>query len=246
MKFRLKIYIFLFAVASIINACTKGSYDNRTTENTNLSNTAFIRVFSGVLNGSRNFVYYDNIPMTGTGLNLRSIFPSSAPFAGIPTGSRTILIRDTLSATTQKAVSLSNNFEAGKYYTIFTYDTVTAAKAMIINDVFTVPADTTSLIRFVNLAHSLTPMPNLDVYSRRLKANLFTNISAIKATDFVTYAPTGLTDTLEIRQTGTSTLLLQANSITYPRQRVFTLVFTGRQADVSGTFARTLTSYITF
>lgn len=214
-------------------------------EQTDLSSKSYLKVYNSVINTSRNYVYVDNVPITGAGLAYGALFPSISYYSAIDAGSRALLIKDTLVTSTQKPVTFTSTFDAGANYTVFTYDTVTNTKYLLVKDNIQVPTDTTARIRFANLAFSTTAVPNVDVYSIKRKANIFTNIPSIQVTDFIPYA-TGISDTLFVRSTGTTTNLAQLNAISPAEKRSYTVVFRGRYATTTGTIGRTLTSFTTY
>lgn len=214
-------------------------------EQTDLNSKSYIRVYNSVINTSRNYVYVDNVPITGAGLNYGALFPSVSYYSAIDAGNREILIKDTLVTSTQKLISFTSTFDAGENYTVFTYDTVNNTKYLLVKDIIEQPTDTTSRLRFANLAFSKTPVPNVDIYSIKSKANIFTNVSTAQVTGFVPYA-SNISDTLFVRATGTNTNLAQLNGILPAERRSYTIVFRGRLASTTGTIARTLSSFTTY
>jgi hypothetical protein len=215
------------------------------TEQQDLSKKAMVKVYSSTLGATRNYVYFDNLPVTGAGIAYGNLFPSVSFYSAINAGNKNVEIRDTLLTTTQNAIRFSGNFQAGKYYTIFTYDTLNAAKQVTVEDKIVVPSDTTARIRFANMIYSRAAVPAVDIYSIKRQANVFTNIPATGVTDFVPFA-TDIADTLFVRATGTTTNLTQLNAIVAREKRSYTVVFRGVYQLTTGTLARTLTSFTTY
>jgi len=215
------------------------------TEQQDLSNKAMVKVYSSTLGATRNYVYFDNLPVTGAGIAYGNLFPSVSFYAAIRPGNLNVEIRDTLLTTTQNAIRFSSNFQAGKYYTIFTYDTLNAAKQVTVEDKIVVPNDTTARIRFANMIYSRTAVPAVDIYSIKQKANIFTNIPVSGVTNFIPYA-SDIADTLYVRATGTTVDLTQLNAIVPREKRSYTVVFRGVYQLTTGTLARTLTSFTTY
>ena len=215
------------------------------TEQQDLSNKAMVKVYSSTLGASRNYVYFDNLPVTGAGISYGNLFPSVSFYAAIRPGNLSVEIRDTLLTTTQNAIRYSSNFQAGKYYTIFTYDTLNAAKQVTVEDKIVVPNDTTARIRFANMIYSKTAVPAVDIYSIKQKANIFTNVPVTSVTDFIPFA-SDIADTLFVRATGTTTDLTQLNAIVAREKRSYTVVFRGVYQLTTGTLARTLTNFTTY
>ena len=176
------------------------------------------------------------------------VFPGASTitaFATILPGARTIRVYDSAAVPLQTPVSVSATFDAGKFYTVYTYDTSNAVKALIQNDVFTVPSDTTANVKFVNIIYSSSTIPNVDLYSRRKRANIATNIAPLGNSNYIKHI-TGLSDTLEVRATGTTTALTIFNGFTFNAKRTYNVVFRGRYQSTSGTMSRGLTVMATY
>ena len=238
-----KIFFFFAIVTTILFACKK-DVEIYLPEQTDLSSKAFVKVYNSVINTSRNYVYFDDVPVTGAGMAYGALFPSVSHYSAIDAGNRAVVIKDTLKTSAQKPISFNAAFDAGANYTIFTYDTVTNTKYLTIKDNIEEPADTTSRLRLANLIFSTATVPNIDIYSVKQKANIFTNVGTAQVTDFITYS-SGLPDTLFVRATGTTTNLAQLNALTPTQKRSYTIVFRGRYANTTGTMARTLSSFTT-
>ena len=214
-------------------------------EQTDLSGKAFIKVYSATLNATRNYVYVDNKPLTGAGIAYGGLFPSVSYYATINAGSRSLEIKDTLLTTTQTPVKFSSTFDAGSNYTIFTYDTTTAAKQLVVKDNIDVPKDTTARIRFANFIFARIAVPAVDIFSIKRQANIFSNVATNTVTGFIPYA-SDIADTLFVRAAGTTTNLTQLNGILPREKRSYTVVFRGNYQVTSGTSARTLTSFTSY
>ena len=134
-------------------------------------------------------------------------------------------------------VSIPATLEAGKYYTVFTYDTLATPKFKLVNDDIQQPSDTSSRIRFANLVQA--PITNVEIYSQNGKANVFSNIASTDVTPFKQY-PSKLIDTFYVRSTG-SVVNLATLIFTPGEKRSYTVLFKGRFTTTSGTLVRTLT-----
>jgi len=241
-----KLTFILLSLGTILTACEK-QFESIVSEDRNLVNKAYLRVINAAAGTSRNYVYVDNKAVTGAAIGYGGFFPSTELQFAVDAGTRAISIRDTMVATTQTPIDFTQNFVAGKYYSVFTYGIAPTVTHMVVEDDFTVPTDTSARIRFVNLIAS--PTANVDIFSATRRANLFTNIPANRATAFIPYesVPTGgKTDTLFVRATGTTTNLTQLNGLTARRQRFVTVVFRGSYAATSGTTARTLSAFTSY
>jgi hypothetical protein len=197
----------------------------------NLSGSATIQVFSATVKAARNYTYVDGVPVSGAVLAYGGVFPATAYSFKVDAGSRTFLIKDTLPATTQTPITFTQNMDAGKSYTIFTYDTITSVKQATVLNNIVVPADTTSRLRFANFIYNTTPVANVDVYSFRKggigAAPVFSNIATASVTDFIPYA-SGITDTLYVYATGTTTPLIAKQLVpSLVATRSYTSIYNG-------------------
>lgn len=248
------------AIAVSMISCTK-SFDEKTTQQTDFSNSSFMQVYMATVGADRNYVYVDGKPVTGTKLILGSAFPSIGYASNVTAGVKSFLIRDTLSTSTQIPLSFAQNFNVAKNYTIFMYDTTTSPKQKTVETNIVIPADTTARIRFANFIYNPVALPSgFDIYSARRQANIFTNVQLTDVTEFIPYA-TNLTDTFYIRLTGTTTnlqnlrptpapaTLIDVTAIFTPRpKRSYTLVFRGGYRSATTTIAtvRTLSVFTNF
>jgi hypothetical protein len=86
-------------------------------------------------------------------------------------------------------------------------------------------------------------VPNVDVYSVRRQANIFTNVSQTQVTDYIPYSSLR-NDTLYVRATGTTVDLTPVFSFFPAAKRSYTIVFKGRYQTTGTTgIARLLTSF---
>ena len=240
---------FILSIALLAFSCQKDTtLKEVAAESNDFSNSAFIQVFNATLGSTRTYVYVDGAPVTGAALAYGGSFPtlwSSAQATpsqfAVPAGSHSFLIRDTLTTSTQPVMSLAENLMAGVTYTLFTYDTLNAIKNKLVRTDIVFPDDTTARLRFANFAYSPNAIPAVDVYSKRLGTNIFTNIPVTTVTPFIPY-DSRRADTLIIRETGTG-IDLQNRTVTgtppvttfspvqlivgLTRKRSYTLVFRG-------------------
>jgi len=236
--------VLLVVLAGGWLSCTK-SFDEKVTQQQDFSTSSLLQVYMGTVSATRNFVFVDYKPVTGSLLTYGNVFPATAHAFVVPGGQRSFLIRDTLTSSTQTPLSFAENMETGKHYTIFMYDTINAAKQKTVETNIVVPADTTARMRFANFIFSKTAVPAVDIFSKRGNVNLFTNVQVTQVTDFIP-VPSDLTDTLFVRETGTTNQLAVLNGITPTEKRSYTLVFRGRYQTTSGTIARTLSSFVNY
>jgi len=247
MKFSMNIKSITFALASMIMlaSCEK-EYKSILTEETNLGNTAFVKFHNGIINSNRTYIYSDLVPLNGASIGYGTIFPSLSPsYTALAGGTRAIAIRDTLAPSTQYPISFTETMTPGSYYTIFAYDSLNAPKYKVVQDNIQVFNDTSARIRFANFPYSTTAMPNVDIFSQKQQANVFTNISTAAVTDFISFRA-GISDTLYVRPTGTTTNLTQLNGLVATAKRNYTVIFRGSYRTTTGTAARTLASFLSY
>jgi len=215
MKFLKKINLILWvlAISAIYVSCTKET-PHIATRITDFSNSASVQVFSATVKAARNYIYVDGTPVSGIVLASGGIFPGTAYSFKVNAGSRSFTIKDTLPATTQVPLTFTQTMEAGKSYTIFTYDTITSTKQATVLNNIVVPTDTSSTLRFANFIYNTTPVANVDVYSYKkgTGAPLFANVATNQVTDFIPYASLQ-TDTLYVYAAGTTSPLIVKQAV---------------------------------
>ena len=231
----------VIVTALLAISCVKQTGQKTATIQTDFSNKAFVQVFNGTLNSTRNYVYVDGNAVTGAATAYAASFPATSTPASftVPAGFRAFLIRDTLGTSTQPPMSFAENFEAGKYYTIFMYDTSTTVKQKTVMNNIIIPTDTTARLRFANFIYNPGAVPTgFDIFSKKRNAVIFSNVKETEVTDYIPYASAS-TDTFYIRLNGSSsnlqnvdtlgkTVLLNIQAVLNPtRLRSYTLVFRG-------------------
>jgi hypothetical protein len=241
--FNIKLVVAVIFAGTVGISCEK-EFKKLYTELPVPENTAYYKVFDAALQSQRTGVYIDNIPISGPVLAYNIAFPSTGFAAAVAPGSKQVLIRDTSGTSLQPHITFTHNFEANKRYTTFIYDTLNAVKAKTIEDVIVVPDDTTARLRFANFIFSSVAIPNVDVYSVKKGANIFTDIPPTGVTDFIPYA-SNTTDTLYVRATGTTTNLNGTLFTVNPApKRSYTVVFRGRyQSAITTGIGRLLSLY---
>jgi len=247
MKSLMNIKSITIALASMIMlaACEK-EYKSILTEETNLGNTAFVKFHNAIINSNRTYIYSDMVPLNGATIAYGGLFPSLSPsYTALAAGTRAIAIRDTLAPSTQYPISFNAPMTAGTFYTIFAYDSLNAPKYKVIQDNIQVFNDTAARVRFANFPYSTTAMPNVDIFSQKQQANIFTNISTAAVTDFISFRA-NISDTLFVRPTGTTNNLTQLNGLVATAKRNYTVIFRGSYRSTTGTAARTLTSFLSY
>lgn len=233
MKFRLIKFAALpvIALGLLLPSCTK-SGDGVLEDNSDFTNAALAQVFIATVNASRNYVYVDGFPVNGSVMSSGSLFPANGPGFKVTPGIKAFLVRDTISTATQVPLSFAENMQFGKTYTVFMYDTINAPKQKTVQTDIVVPTDTTARIRFANFIYNPNAIPAVDVFSYKLNANIFTNVSVTDVTGFIPYPTLISPDTLYIRNTGTTTNLLKISMTNLAPKRVYTMVYRGSDRGV--------------
>lgn len=217
-----------------------------------IGNDAQVQVFNATQKATRNYVYVDGTSVSGVTFSYGAVFPATAYSFLVKSGSRAVTIKDTLITTTQAPITFTQNFDAGKSYTIFTYDTTTSAKQLTVQNTIEIPTDTTCRVRFGNFVYNPAAVPNVDVYSfRRIPGTptfvvtpvlnnvavkapsfvgstaVFSNIATAQVTPFIPYA-SGISDTLYVFATGTTSPLIAKGYISsLTPSRSYTTVYAG-------------------
>jgi len=235
----------MLALTVLAVSCTKTTGKETAKETTNFSNKTLVQIYNATINATSTQVFVDGNAVTGSAMSYATLFPASAYAFTVEPGLRAFSIRSTAAGTTQAPIIFSENFDVSKNYTIFTYDTSTAAKQITVENKIVVPSDTTARVKFANLAWSRTgAAPNVDVFSKLRGENVFSNIAPTQVTEYIPYAA-AVSDSLIVRQAGTQ-VALDTAVFNFMRKRSYTLVYRGRAAyNESGgaTFPRTLSSF---
>lgn len=175
----------------------------------------------------RVYVYVDSRPVNGAALAFASMFPSSGSGFAVTAGYSTFLVRDTATTATQPQISFAENFQAGKAYTIFLYDTFTAVKQKTVQTDIVIPSDTTARLRFANFVYHPTQIPGIDIFSKKRNQFVATNLQVTQVTDYMPYA-SSLADSFIVSENGNPSNLLDTLVFNPTRKRSYTLVFMGR------------------
>jgi hypothetical protein len=239
----------LIILVGFFSACKRETSNNLGVISTvDLSQKSLIKIVNLTTGAARNFAYSPELysPASGAAFAYGATFPAGFNYFAIRSGDNNIVIKDTLSTSTQIPLTIAGWYEPGKRYSIFTYDTITSIRYKMVNDDIVVPADTSARIRFANFIRSGSTLPNFDLYSKNLGANVFSNVAATDVTAFRAYS-SKVQDSIFLRETGT-TINILGTSVTPEQRRSYTLVFRGRYdaTGVSPTVPRTLTLFTNY
>ncbi len=203
--------------------------------------------FRQVVNKSDSFnVYVGDTKVNSSFLTYGSIFPSvTNPYAAVPPGQQTIRItvNGVLNPDSITIASFTKTLVPGGYYSFFLTDSLlnsNDSKQIFVKDNFTEVDTSHYSIRFAHAIMNDSAGKNVDVYSSRQQANIFSNISPGTVTPFVTQNYTLLIDTLIVRRAGGSLELARLNGAVLNRKRAYTLVYKGVPNTTTGTKGRSL------
>lgn len=146
-------------------------------------------------------------------------YPSSLPYTELNTGSNRIRIRTT--GTSNYVVDDTLFFEENKSYSVFAVDSVSKISTLFLTDNLTLPGNTYSSVRFVNLSPN---SPSLDVAITG-KSVVFPFYSF---KGFSTFRPVNAdTVTLEVRLAGSPTPIYTLNNVIFENGKIYTIYARG-------------------
>jgi hypothetical protein len=236
------------SLAILAASCTRKSGKEVAVEDNDFSNKTLVQVYNATINAASTHVFIDATQVTGTALAYATLFPATAYAFRVDAGLKAFSIRNTTAGTTQAPINFSENFDVNKQYTIFTYDTTTAAKQITVVNNIVIPSDTTARVKFANFIWSRTGVgPTVDIFSKQRGINVFSAVAPTQVTEYIPYAA-AQADSLIVRVAGTMTALDTA-VFNFARKRSYTLIFRGRATNNEAggaTFPRTLSSFINY
>ena len=179
--------------------------------------------------------------ITGTPLAYEKYFPTTTnAYATIPTGLQTI--KFSLAAVSQKdSMELflkKVQIDAGKYYSFIITDSIkseTNSKAMFLQDDLLTLGSSQIGMRFVHAIWNDTAAKNVDIFSVRNNATIFSGRSAGSASSFAPLNYFTTNDTLIVRRAGTTFALASLNGVGFTPGRNYTLVYKGNGAVTTAT-----------
>jgi hypothetical protein len=194
-------------------------------------------------------VYAGSAKLNNTFMTYGSIFPSSNLYLGLSAGNQLFRLVNygTLNVDSLTVYSFTKSLDKGQSYSLIITDSIKSANEnmqMFIRDNFVQPVPSQFGIRFVHAVVNDTVGKTVDVYSAKLKANMFTNVKIGSATSFQYYnTSTIANDTLSVRRNGvTAWDLVRLTAQSFSNQRVYTYVYRG-DTKVTGTKGKSLISY---
>ncbi len=209
---------------------------------------------------TRFYIYQDGAKLNGNAISTAGSWPGSATYASVkPGNSGFTMILDRRIGTDYGKVAKGDTafnskfvMDPSKFYSLFMIGEAPTQTTFLVNDNLKDPQENKYAIRFANLVVSASPKP-VDIYSRRGKKNLASNLSYKSITDFVEIPiPTrisddgkslvSISDTIDVREAGKTVNLYSLNNFNPTSRRIYTFYNYGRVAGGTA-FAERLTSY---
>lgn len=242
-------------LAVMASSCTK-TFDEKTVLTDDFSSNSVVQVFLTTVGASRNYILVDGKVVTGAQLNTTfsattgysaSLFPAIGVGHNVPSGLRSFLVRDTLTATTQPQLNFAQNLQAGLYYTTFLYDTTTAIKQRTVLTPVAIPADNSCRIRFANFAYNGNALtPAVDIISLGKNEIVATNVRYTEVTNFILHPSLLAGEGFQIRESGTSNILATTTTTSLIPKRSYTIVYRGSHRATSGTSTRAVSVFVNY
>jgi Domain of unknown function (DUF4397) len=239
---KIKYVSAVFLLITALYSCEK-KYEILGTYNSNLSDKANIKLINLSAGSLRNTLTINNqVVAPATVTAYLGTFPQLNSYAITNPGNVSILVRDTLLTSTQPAVTTGGPCAPGAYYTVFTYDTLNRAKALMVNDNLLTPSDSSISVRFANFFYSPNPVPSVSVFSWRANGNIATNVVVNTVTSFQTHL--FRTDTLYFRTNATPSI--EVGKVFYSgftSKRNYTFAMRGGIGNTTGAGIRGISVY---
>lgn len=197
-------------------------------------------------------VYVNGFKINGAFMTYGSTFPTANNlYASVPAGAPQTIRLTVNGVTTPDSVTLATytkTLVAGSYYSfIFTDSLLTTneSKQMFTQDKFVISDTSHFTIRIVHAILNDTLGKNIDVYSTRLGANMFSNVSPGTISTFNVQPYNFVADTLIVRRPGTTFVLASLSTASIPlnRQRAYTLMYKGLPNTTTGAKGRSLLTF---
>jgi hypothetical protein len=195
---------------------------------------------------TRFYIYQDAEKLNGNALASPGSWPGPNTYASLKAGTTALnLILDRRVGNDygkpikgDTAFSAKITMDAGKFYTAFMLGDAPNQSLWTVEDKIVVPKENYYAARFANLVTSVVAKP-VDIYSRREKRKIATNLTYKVMTEFVELPVSTVADTLDVMNAGT-TKILYFTAISPLSRRVYTFYTYGK----TGFAAERLTSYI--
>lgn len=232
----------------LIEANKKWEFSNPNNANLKVVNAYTSNVpapLPAVGTSSTFFIYQNSNKLNGNALGAAGSWPGPPTYANIPAGTTNFnillsrRIGNEYNAPVRGDTAFRGNvaMEAGKYYTMFMIGESPSQSLYTVEDKITDPKENFYAARFANLVVSAATKP-IDVFSRRERKKVATNLIYKSVTDFTELAVPATNDTLDVTDAGTTKILYSLTFAPVSR-RSYTFYTFGR----TGFATERLTSY---
>lgn len=222
----------------LIDANQKWEFSNPNNSNLKVVNAYTSNVpapLPAVGTSSTFFIFQNSSKLNGNALGAAGSWPGPTTYASIPAGttnfnillSRRIGNEYGLPVRGDTAFRGNIALDAGKYYTMFMIGESPTQSLYTVEDKIQNPKENFYSVRFANLVVSAIPKP-VDVFSRRERKKVATNLVFKSVTDFTEIAIPTTNDTLDVMDAGTTKILYSLNTFTPVSRRIYTFYTYGR------------------
>ena len=222
----------------LIDANQKWEFSNPNNSNLKVVNAYTSNVpapLPAVGTSSTFFIFQNSSKLNGNALGAAGSWPGPTTYASIPAGttnfnillSRRIGNEYGLPVRGDTAFRGNIALDAGKYYTMFMIGESPTQSLYTVEDKIQDPKENFYAVRFANLVVSAIPKP-VDIFSRRERKKIATNLIYKSVTDFTQLAIPSVTDTLDVMNAGTTKILYSLNTFTPVSRRIYTFYTYGR------------------
>lgn len=222
----------------LIDANQKWEFSNPNNSNLKVVNAYTSNVpapLPAVGTSSTFFIFQNSSKLNGNALGAAGSWPGPTTYASIPAGttnfnillSRRIGNDYGLPVRGDTAFRGNIALDAGKSYTMFMIGESPTQSLYTVEDKIQDPKENFYAVRFANLVVSAIPKP-VDIFSRRERKKVATNLIYKSVTDFTELAIPAITDTLDVMNAGTTKILYSLNTFTPVSRRIYTFYTYGR------------------
>ena len=233
------IFAFLSCEKNLIEANNQWEYTNPENANVKFINayTSNIPVGAPGVAVTRFYIFQNTQKLNGNALSTAGSWPGPATYASLsPAKTDFYAILDRRvgndygkAAKGDTAFKANVPLSAGKYYSVFMIGESPTQKMQIVEDKIISPSENTYGVRFANFIVSSNADRALDIYSRR-EAKVLATLKYPNVTDFIQLPISvgSISDTLDVREAGTTKNLYSFNNFTPVSRRSYTFYTYGR------------------
>jgi hypothetical protein len=244
-KMKQIIYTFIFSSIFALVSCEKNNIaDNLGTEQLNPANAnvKFINAYTSAVpagapgvGATRFYIYQNGNKLNGNALSSPGSWPGPSTYASLSLANNFVATLDRRVGNDYGKVAVGDTafkgivaLSAGKYYSVFMIGQSPTQSLEVVEDKISIPYEGTYNVRFANYIVSASADRALDIYSRRAARVVAPNIKYKNVTDFITLPLTNISDTLDVREAGTTKTLYSFNNFIPVSRRVYTFYTYGR------------------